>query len=167
MRIIKFNEKVGFDDEEMRDRLEVANMKGDLDPNSPNMKTIYHKSNKINSKTEIKKIVFKFPILDRFLTNSKLIEGSRLLSFYATSKVPVGGNEFYCQLSFAFHNNKYYIATILKEYDEENEENWVTHQHSCDNMEDVFTMTDAFIQACEKLGVLDTSDLKSYNQLYN
>ena len=60
MRIIKFNEKVGFDDEEMRDRLEVANMKGDLDPNSPNMKTIYHPSDKINTKTEIKKIVFKF-----------------------------------------------------------------------------------------------------------
>jgi hypothetical protein len=167
MKIRKFNEEVGFDDEEMRNRLEIPNLKGDLDLNSPNMKKIYHKSDKVNSKTELRKIVFKFPILNRFLTNSKLIEGSRLLSFYATSKVPVDGNQFYCQLSFAFHNNKYYIATILKEYDEENEENWVTHQHSCDNMEDVFIMTDSFIQACEKLGVLYTSDLKSYNKLYN
>ena len=74
MKIKKFNEIVGFDNEEMRDRLEIPNLKGDLDPNSPNMKKIYHKSDKVNSKTELRKIVFKFPILNRFLTNSKLIE---------------------------------------------------------------------------------------------
>ena len=39
MKIRKFTEEVGFDDEEMRDRLEIPNLKGELEPNSPTMRT--------------------------------------------------------------------------------------------------------------------------------
>jgi hypothetical protein len=104
MRIKKFNEEVGFDDEETRDRLEIPNLKGELEPNSPDMRTFYHPTDKVNTKTEIKKIIFRYPILDKFLTDSKFIEGSILQSFYATSKRPIDGMEYYAQLSFAYHN---------------------------------------------------------------
>jgi hypothetical protein len=167
MNIRKFNEEVGFDDEEMRDRLEIPNLKGELEPNSDDMKTFYYPTDKVNTNTELKKIIFRYPILERFLTDSKFIEGSRLQSFYATSKVPVDGNEFYSQLSFAFHDGGYYLATILKEAEEMNEENWVRHSLFSDDIEDIFEMTKAFLKACKKLGVLDSSDLDTYNQLFN
>ena len=151
--IKKFNEEIGFDDEETRDRLEIPNLKGDLELNSPDMKTFYYPSDKVNTNTELKKIIFRYPILDRFLTDSKIIEGSRLESFYATSKIPVDG--------------KYYIGTVLKELDELDDKNWVQHNLFSDKIEDVFEMTNAFIKACQLLGVLDHSDLTPYNQLFN
>ncbi len=167
MRIRKFNEEVGFDDEETRDRLEIPNLKGELEPNSPDMKAFYHPTDKVDTNTEVKKIIFRYPILDRFLKNSKLIEGSRLQSFYATSKTPVNGNEFYSQLSFAFHEGKYYLGTILRGREDLDEKNWVTHDISSEKIEDVFEMTKAFIEACKRLGILDSSDLNPYNQLFN
>jgi hypothetical protein len=163
----RFNEIVGFDDEETRYRLEIPNLKGELDTNSPDMKTFYHPTNKVDTNTEVKKIIFRYPILDRFLKNSKLIEGSRLQSFYATSKVPIGGNEFYSQLSFAFHEGKYYLGTVLREREDLDEINWVQHHISSEKIEDVFEMTNAFIEACKRLGILDSSDLNPYNQLFN
>jgi hypothetical protein len=165
--IKKFNEEIGFDDEETRDRLEIPNLKGDLELNSPDMKTFYYPSDKVNTNTELKKIIFRYPILDRFLTDSKIIEGSRLESFYATSKIPVDGQYFYTQISFAYHDGKYYIGTVLKELDELDDKNWVQHNLFSDKIEDVFEMTNAFIKACQLLGVLDHSDLTPYNQLFN
>ena len=167
MRIKKFNEEVGFDDEETRDRLEIPNLKGELEPNSPDMRTFYHPTDKVNTNTELKKIIFRYPILDRFLKDSKFIEGSRLQSFYATSKTPVDDNDFYTQLSFAYHEGKYYIGTILREREELDEKNWVQHNLFSEKIEDAFEMTKAFITACQKLGVLDSSDLDPYNQLLN
>jgi hypothetical protein len=167
MRIKKFNEEVGFDDEETRDRLEIPNLKGELEPNSPDMRTFYHPTDKVNTNTELKKIIFRYPILDRFLKDSKFIEGSILQSFYATSKTPVDDNDFYTQLSFAYHEGKYYIGTILREREELDEKNWVQHNLFSEKIEDAFEMTKAFITACQKLGVLDSSDLDPYNQLLN
>ncbi len=162
MKIRKFTEEVGFDDEEMRDRLEIPNLKGELEPNSPDMKTFYHPTDKVNTNTEVKKIVYRYPILDRFLKDSKFIEGSRLQSFYATSKEPVDGTEFYAQLSFAYHDEYYYIGTILRDRFEEDEDNWVKHTFFFDDIEDVYKVSSSFIKACEKLGVIDSSDLNPY-----
>lgn len=115
MRIRRFNEEVGFDDEEMKNRLEIPNLKGELEPSSATMRTYSIPSDKVNTSTEIKKIIFRYPILEDFHRNNKRIEGSILTSFYATSKIPVDGSEFYSQLSFAYHDDQYYIATILRD----------------------------------------------------
>ena len=163
----KFNEEVGFDDEETRDRLEIPNLKGELEPNSPDMKTFYYPTSKVNTQTELKKIIFRYPILERFVTDSKFIEGSRLESFYATSKEPVEGTEYYAQLSFAFHEGGYYIGSILRDRFSDNENDWVRHNFSFDEIDDVFVVTEAFLKCCKDLGVLDKGDLGEYDFLFN
>ena len=167
MKIKKFNEEVGFDDEETRDRLEIANLKGDLEPSSPTMRNFYIPNNKVNTQTELKKIFFRYPILEQFMQDSKLIEGSRLISFYATSKEPVDGTEYYSQLSFAYHNGGYYIGSILRDRFEDNESKWVTHNFTFDEIDDIFNVTESFLKCCVKLGVLDKEDLGHYNFLLN
>lgn len=163
----KFNEEVGFDDEETRDRLEIANLRGELEPNSTDMKTFYHPTDKVNTNTEIKKIIFRYPILERFVTDSKMIEGSRLESFYATSKEPVDGIEYYTQLSFAFHKGGYYIASILRDRFSDDENDWVRHHFTFDEIDDVFVVTESFLKCCKELGVLDKDDLGEYYFLFN
>lgn len=163
----KFNEEVGFDDEETRDRLEIPNLRGELEPNSPDMRTFYYPTDKVNTNTELKKIIFRFPILERFVTDSKLIEGSRLESFYATSKEPIDGTEYYVQLSFAFHEGGYYIGSILRDRFSDNENDWVKHNFNFDEIDDVFVVTESFLKCCSKLGILDKDDLSKYDSLFN
>lgn len=162
MRIRRFNEEVGFDDEETRDRLEIPNLRGELEPQSPTMRTYSLPQSKIDSATEIRKIVYKFPILDRFRVDTKRIEGSKLISFYATSKQPVDGVEFYAQLSFAYHDEQYYVGTILRDRFEENETEWVKHTFFFDNIDDVMKVADSFVKACEKLAIIDRNDLREF-----
>lgn len=162
MRIKRFNEIVGFDDEETRDRLEIPNMRGEFDLSSPTMKTIFLPSDKINTQTEVKKILFRYPILEGFHEDKKRIEGSILSSFYATSKSPVDGNDFYAQLSFAYHQGGYYIGTILRAREDMNEDNWVTHSFTFDNIDDVYKIVNAFLKACHKLGIVDDEDLRQF-----
>lgn len=162
MRIKRFNEIVGFDDEETRDRLEIPNLRGEFDSSSPTMKTIFLPSDKINTQTEVKKILFRYPILEGFHEDKKRIEGSILSSFYATSKIPVDGNDFYAQLSFAYHQGGYYIGTILREREDMNEEKWVTHSFTFDNIDDVYKIVDAFLKACKRLGIVDDEDLRQF-----
>lgn len=163
----RFNEEIGFDDEETRDRLEIPNLRGELEPSSPTMKNYYVKSDKVNTKTELKKIVFRYPILNRFVQDSKIIEGSELISFYATSKEAVDGIEYYTQLSFAFHGGQYYIGTIIRDRLEDNEDEWVTHTFFFDSIEETFAVFEAFLKCCEQLGVIDKSDLSQYDHLSN
>ncbi len=51
MKIKRFHEEVGFDDEELRDRLEIPNLRGELEPNSLGMRTYSLPSTKVNSDT--------------------------------------------------------------------------------------------------------------------
>ncbi len=162
MRIKKFNEEVGFDDEETRDRLEIPNLRGELEPNSSTMRTYSLPNSKINTDTEIRKIIYREPILDRFRVDIKRIEGSKLISFYATSKYPLDGNEYYAQLSFAYHDERYYIGTILRNRFEENENEWVKHTFFFDKIEDIFKVADAFVKTCEKLAIIDSGDLEPF-----
>jgi hypothetical protein len=161
MRIKKFNEIVGFDDEETRDRLEIPYLRGELEPSSSSM-TTYPSSKKLSTDTEVRKIVYRQRILDRFRVDIKRIEGSKLISFFATSKYPVNGDEFYAQLSFAFHDGQYYVGTILRDRFEENETEWVKHTFFFDNIDDVFKVVDSFIKTCEKLGIVDNEDLREF-----
>lgn len=167
MKIKKFNEIVGFDDPETRDRLEIPNMKGEFDQSNPNMKSVYIPSDKINTTTEIKKILYKYPILNNFNKDSKRIEGSLLVSVFATSKTPIDGVEFYSQLSFAYHNNQYYIGTIFRDRLDMDEENWLKYSFYFKNINDVYTVADSFIESCKKLGILSSSDISRYSSFDN
>lgn len=163
MRIKRFNEEVGFDDEEMRDRLEIPNMKGEFEPSSPTMKTYSLPQSKINTDTEVKKLTFREQILDRFKTDVKRIEGSKLISFFATSKEPVDGIEYYAQLSFAYHMGQYYIGTIIRNREDfEYEERWVKHTFFFDNIEEVYKVSSAFVKVCLSLNIIDDSDLDPF-----
>lgn len=163
MRIKRFNELVGFDDEEMRDRLEIPNLRGELEPNSANMRTYSLPSSKVNTDTEVRKLVFREPILDRFKVYTKLIEGTKLISFCATSKSPVNGVEYYVQLSFAYHQNKYYIGTILRDrLDFEDEDKWVRHTFFFENIEEVYEVASTFTKVCKNLNIIDSGDLDRY-----
>lgn len=163
----KFNEEVGFDDEEMRDRLEIPNLRGEFEPSSPTMKTYFSPTDKVNTKTELKKIIFRYPILEEFYKDEKRIEGSILSSFYATSKIPVNGADFYAQLSFAFHDGQYYIGTILRDRLEDREDQWVRHTFFFDKIEEAFPVAEAFLKCCGQLGILDSDDLTEYDFLFN
>lgn len=163
----KFNEEVGFDDEETRDRLEIPNLRGELEPYSKDMRHYYVPTSKVNTSTELKKILFRYPILEDFHKDEKRIEGSILSSFYATSKEDVDGIEYYTQLSFAYHDGGYYIGTILRDRFEDNEDQWVRHNFTFDDIEDVLTVTESFLKCCYRLGVLDREDLGQYNFLSN
>lgn len=167
MRIKRFNEEIGFDDEEMRDRLEIPNLRGELEPSSSTMKTYAIKSDKVNTNTELKKILFRYPILEEFHKDEKMIEGSLLASFYATSKIGVKESDFYAQLSFSFYNDQYYIGTILRDRFEDNEEQWVRHTFFFDKIEEAFPVANSFLKCCGKLGILDSDDLTEYDFLFN
>ncbi len=164
MKIRKFNEEVGFDDEEMRDRLEIPNLKGELEPDSPTMKPFSMSlDDKISSKTELNKIIYRFPILSEFHANNQLIENSELISLYATSKRPVKGSEFYCQLSFAFHDYKYFLGTVLRDRENiDDESSWVVNNFEFSKLNDTYVIIESFIKACSMLGVLDDDDLLHY-----
>jgi len=167
MRIRRFNEEIGFDDEEMRDRLEIPNLKGELEPSSSTMKTYSVKSDKVDTQTELKKILFRYPILSEFHRNKKIIEGSVLASFYATSKIPVDGIEYYAQLSFAYHNGDFFIGTILRDRFSDNENDWVKHNFSLEDIQETFVVVESFLKVCEKLGITEKEDLETYRSLYN
>jgi hypothetical protein len=161
MKIKRFYEEVGFDDEEMRDRLEIPNLRGELEPNSLGMRTYSLPSTKVNSDTEVRKLVFREPILDKFRLDTKVIEGSKLISFFATSKAPVDGIEYYAQLSFAFHQDQYYIGTVIRNREDfENEDNWVKHTFFFNDIEETFKIADAFVKICQQLNIVDRGDLE-------
>jgi hypothetical protein len=167
MRIFRFNETVGFDNPEDRDRLEIPNLKGELDPSNPDMRHFYTPTDKVNSSTEVKKILFRYPLLNNFRKRTRMIEGSLLISFYATGKIKVNGLEFYSQISFAYHNNQYYIGTVFRELEDLSDEGVVVNNFYLDDINDVFEVIKAFMLSCEKLGVVEDKDLKHYSYLDN
>jgi hypothetical protein len=89
------------------------------------------------------------------------------MSFYATSKVEINDEEYYAQMSFAYHDEQYYIGTILRDRFEENEENWVKHTFFFEDVQDTFKIVEAFLDVCQKLGVIEKQDLEPYKSLFN
>jgi hypothetical protein len=162
-RLKRYNEIVGFDDSEMRDKLEIPNLMGEFEPDSPSLKPFSKPISKLSTRTEAKKITFRFPILNEFHTNVQVIKGDELISFYATSTQPINGVEFYSQLSFAYHNNGYFIGTVLRELEDyDDEEKWVKHTFFFEKIEETFEIIEAFISVCKKLAIIGEKDLLPY-----
>jgi hypothetical protein len=168
MKIRRFTEEAGFDDEEMKSQFEIPNLMGEFEPDSPNLRPFYTHSDKVNTENELKKILFRFPIITRFRKDAKRLEGSLLASFYATSKRPLDGEDYYAQLSFAYHEGQYYIGTILRNVEDyENESEWIKHTFFFDTLEETFKIAEAFVQVCKRLNVIDDSDLLPYTSKLN
>lgn len=167
MRIKRFNEEIGFDDEELKSQYEIPNLMGEFEPGSPSLKPYYSYSDKVNTESELKKILYRFPILTRFRRDAKRIEGSLLASFFLTSKSPVDDVEYYVQLSFAYHEESYYIASIIRDRFSEDESEWIRHSFFFDNIEDTFKIVDAFVKVCKELNIIDQEDLDPYNVKLN
>lgn len=164
MKIRRFTEQAGFDDDELKSQYEIPNLIGEFEPGSSTLRPFYTHSDKIDTKSELKNIFYKFPILTMFRRDDKRFEGSLLSSFYATSKQPVDDAEFYAQLSFAYHDEQYYIGTVLRNIeDHDNEDEWVRHTFTFDNIDEALKVAESFVQICKRLNIIDSSDLLPFS----
>ena len=169
MKIRRCTEEAGFDDEEMKSQYEIPNLMGEFEIDSPTLRPFYTHSDKINTESELKKLLYRFPIIEIFRRDDKRFEGSLLTSFYATSKEPLEDDaEFYAQLSFAYHDEQYYIGTVLRNIeDHENEDEWVRHTFFFDTLDETFKVAEAFVHVCKRLNIIDSSDLLPFTSNLN
>ncbi len=158
--IKKFNEM--FDDEELKNKFEIPYLQGEFTPGNPNLKSYSKRTDKVTEQTELKKLIFKFPILDSFHKVTRKIGDINVYSFYATSLESVEGDEYYTQLAFAYKDGEYHMNSLfrlLEEYD--SPENWMVHDFIFDNVEDAYEVTREFLKACISVNVIRPEDLSN------
>lgn len=166
--IKRFNEIVGFDDEDLKNKFEIPNLRGEFDPGSSSLRTYSKKSDDKNTETELNKILYKFPILTKFFTDEKMIEGSKLVSFYATSREIIDGFDYYLQLSFAYNLDSYFVGYVARERQNyEFTDEWEVENHMFETIEEVYTVVLKFIQMCKDYGVIIDSDFSEISTQYN
>jgi hypothetical protein len=162
MKIKKFNEIVGFDDEELRDRLEIPFLRGELEPSGKNM--FSKKIESENTKSFIRKLVYRYPVLERLHLKIQNIDNIEVYNFYATSLEPKDGSEFYVQLSLAYNKGDYYCLAVLRGLeDAEHEDRWYKKHITTEDIEDTFTFIDAFLKASHGLNIVAKSHLEEGN----
>jgi hypothetical protein len=156
--IKKFNEM--FDDEELKNKFEIPYLQGEFTPGNPNLKPYSKRTDKITEQTELKKMTFRFPILNDFHKVTRRIGGINVYSFYATSLESVEGDEYYAQLAFAYTNERYHVNSLFRLLDEyEMPENWMVHDFIFDSIEEVYEVTREFLKACISVNVIRPEDL--------
>ena len=161
MYIKRFNEMVGFDDEETRDRLEIPNLRGELEPSSVSMKPYSKPFESETTETFVKKILYRYPVLDRFHGNIQKIDSTEVYNLYATSLEPKDEMEFYVQLSLAFNKGDYYCLAVLRGLEDfDDEDKWYKKDITVENVDDTFEFVDAFLKACKGLHIVDKSHLE-------
>ena len=162
--IKKFNEM--FDDEELKNKFEIPYLQGEFTPGNPNLKPYSKRPDKVTEQTELKKLVFKFPILDDFHKVTRKIENINVYSFYATSLDPVEGDDYYAQLAFAYKDGEYHLNSLFRLLEEyEMPENWMVHDFIFDNMNEVYEVVNEFLKACISVNVIRPEDLS--NPVFN
>ena len=154
MRIKRINEL--FDDEDLRDRLEVPHLRGELDLDSGNWKDFKYKDLDEKFLTEI---LYNFPILNNFHIKIQEIDDTKMFSFYATTKEDIG-EEYYCQLSIALHEDEYYSNTIFRLLEDLNPKNFVINEYQSEDIDIIKAVVEAFLKTCERFGVLNKKDLE-------
>ena len=156
--IKKFNEM--FDDEELKNKFEIPYLQGEFTPGNPNLKSYSKRTDKITEQTELKKIIFKFPVLDAFHKIVRKIGEVNVHSFYATSLEPTEGDEYYSQLSFVYKDGEYHMNSLFRLLDEyEMPENWMVHDFIFDSIEEVYEVTREFLKSCISVNVIRPEDL--------
>lgn len=158
--IKKFNEM--FDDEELKNKFEIPYLQGEFTPGNPSLKPYSKRTDKITEQTELKKINFKFPILNDFHKVTRKIGDINVYSFYATSLEPVDGDDYYAQLAFAYTNERYHINSLFRLLEEyESPENWMVHDFIFDNIEESYDVIREFLKACVSVNVIRPEDLSN------
>ena len=143
-----------FDTEELKSKFEMPYLKGEMGKLISNF-TKFDNGDKGNLDTFIKKILFRYPVLDKFHKES--VNGCPV--FFATSKTTAyDGNEHYAQIALSFENGEYTIALIMRRLDDLNEENWYMKLYGFPTIEKSYDLFDIFINACKKLNILDDND---------
>jgi hypothetical protein len=158
MKIKRFNEEAGFDDEDLRARFEIPNLMGEFDKK---LSTYSKPVSEETTKTFIKKVLYRYPVLDRFHLNIQNLDSIEAYNLYATSLEPKEGVEFYAQLSLAFNKGDYYCLAILRGLeDADDEDKWYTKDITVDSLDETFVFVDAFLKACKGLNIVGKSHLE-------
>ena len=158
MRIKRFNEEAGFDDEDLKARFEIPNLMGEFDKK---LSTYSKPVLKENTETFVKNVLYRYPVLDRFHRNIQKIDSTEVYNLYATSLEPKEGMEFYVQLSLAFNKGDYYCLAVLRGLEDfDDEDKWYKKDITVENIDDVFEFVDAFLKACKGLNIVGKSHLE-------
>jgi hypothetical protein len=158
MKIKRFNEEIGFDDSELKARFEIPNLRGEFDKKLPTYsKPVLEET----TNSFVRKVLYRYPVLERFHKNIDKIDSIEVHNLYATSLEPKEGLEFYVQLSLAFNDGDYYCLAILRgleDYDDEDK--WYKNDVTVDSADESFVFIDAFLKACEGLNIVGKSHLE-------
>ncbi len=158
MRIYRFNEEIGFDDNELKARFEIPNLMGEFDKKLP---TYSKPVSGETTKTFIRKVLYRYPVLEKFHTNIQNIDSIKVYNLYATSLEPKEGMEFYAQLSLAFNNSDYYCLAVLRGLEDfDDEDKWYKNDITVESVDETFVFVDAFLKACKGLNVVGKSHLE-------
>ena len=158
MRIKRFNEEAGFDDEDLRSRFEIPNLMGEFDKK---LSTYSKPVLKENTATFVKNVLYRYPVLERFHENIQKIDLIEAYNLYATSLEPKEGMMFYAQLSLAFNNGDYHCLAILRGLEDfDDEDKWYKTDVILDSIDESFVFVDAFLKACKDLNIVGKSHLE-------
>lgn len=161
MRIKRFNEIVGFDDEELRDRLEIPFLRGELEPSSKSMDSYSKPAESETTKTFIRKVIYRYPVLERFHLKIQNLDNVEVYNFFATSLEPLNDTEYYAQLSLAYNKTEYYCYVVLRGLeDAENEDSWYTKEGTSENLDNIFNFVESFLKASHRLNIVGKSHLE-------
>jgi hypothetical protein len=148
-----------FDDEDLKSRFEIPYLKGEMDKEiSKNFTKIPLSSGDENTDKLVENVLIQYPILTKFQSQLVDHDGDRFVAFYATSYKPVQGMTFYAQAGLAFIEDTYVITLILKDVEDDDQDNWEIRDYEVTEMEDVYSIMDSFMMACEKLNIVKPED---------
>jgi hypothetical protein len=144
-----------FDSEELKGEYEVPYLTGDL---TSSLRKI-----KLDSKSLMNKVFWKFPVLERFHKQKVEEDGLSFEAIWATSLEPIASEEFYAQLAVAFvEEDKHYVSVIFRGLDDyDDESKWLMREFSLDKIEEVFQIVESFIKTCNQLNIIKDEDLES------
>lgn len=158
MRIKRFNEEAGFDDEDLKARFEIPNLMGEFDKK---LSTYSRPVLEETTTTFVRKVFYRYPVLERFHKKIDKIDSIEVYNLYATSLEPKDGFEFYVQLSLAYNDGEYYCLAILRGLeDNDDEDKWYKNDITVDTVDETFIFVDAFLKACKGLNIVGKSHLE-------
>jgi hypothetical protein len=158
MKIKRFNEEVGFDDEDLRARFEIPNLMGEFDKK---LSTYSKPVKEQTTSTFVKNVLYRYPVLEKFHLKIQKLDSIEVYNLYATSLEPKDGLEFYVQLSLAFNKGEYYCLAILRGLEDfDDEDKWYKNDITVDSVDETFIFVDAFLKACKGLNIVGKSHLE-------
>lgn len=150
-KIRKYNEL--FDTEDIKSHFEIPYLQGNIEKILSDFKNLGIENDEPFD-SYMKKILYRYQVISKF--NLTIHDSTPV--FYATSKTPKEGVEWYGQIAFGIHKNKYIVVVIFKDLESDDESEWLVREYTYDKPEDVYPMVDAFIRHCKHLNIVEDSD---------